>query len=239
MGNILEKNRKAAIKRLKNFELLSKCRNMDFPNNLTYICKINLDVLKDYYENKIKNNISYKLKFDYVLTTFVYNYLASLKSYLNRKKKDIEKRVPFENKKDILDIFEKYWKARRNKTIIDKLIIIRDRMEHDIIISGIVLNRQYWDNYIEDRLMVDDIEIISATCNAYDEISKLNEEISAYIEKELSKLNLRENCLFLNAFNRKFNKPPFTSLIPEETDLEKQIFDEKIEILLAMDKSNK
>ena len=42
------------------------------------------------HENKIKGKLNYKLKYDYMLSTVIYNFLASLKSYLNRKKKDIE-----------------------------------------------------------------------------------------------------------------------------------------------------
>lgn len=60
-------------------------------------------------------------------------------------------------------------------------------------------------------------------------IKKLNEEIGIYIEQELSKLKLRESCLFLNAFNRRFNIKPFTQLFPEETDYEIKLFDEEIE----------
>lgn len=232
MGKSLEKKRKQMENRCKNFEKLSKCRNMDFPDNLTHICKINLDILNIYYENKIKGKLNYKLKYDYMLSTVIYNFLASLKSYLNRKKKDIEKRVPNDNKKDIIAIFEKYWKASRKQTTIDKLIIIRDRMEHNKITSGVILNRTYREDYIEDHLMVDNIEIIPESNNAFNELKKLNEEIGIYIEQELSKLRLRESCLFLNAFNRRFNIKPFTQLIPEETDYEIKLFDEEIERLL-------
>ena len=39
-------------------------------------------------------------------------------------------------------------------------------------------------------------------------------------------------CLFLNAFNRYFNKKPFTQLFPEETEYEIRIFDNEIKNLL-------
>ena len=42
MGKALEKKKKEIENRLKNFDKLSKCRNMDFPDNLTHICQINL-----------------------------------------------------------------------------------------------------------------------------------------------------------------------------------------------------
>lgn len=232
MGKILEKKKKEIEKSLKNFEKLSKCRNMDFPNNLTQICKINLKLLNDYYETKINENIRYELKYDYILITFIYNFLASLKSYLNRKKKDIERRVPVENKQDLLNIFEKYWKAARNQTIIDQLIIIRDRMEHDTITTGIALNRSYWNDHIKDCLVVDNLEIITAANDSLKELERLDLEIKDYIEQQLSKLNLRECCLFLNAFNRHFNKKPFTQLFPEETEYEIRIFDNEIKNLL-------
>ncbi len=232
MGKALEKKRKEMEKRWENFNKLSKCRNMDFPDNLTHICKINLDILNNYYESKINGKLNYKLKHDYILSTVIYNFLASLKSYLNRKKKDIEKRAPNDNKNDIIAIFEKYWKASRKQTTIDKLIIIRDRMEHDKITSGVILNRTCWKDYIEDHLMVDNIEIVPESNNAFNELKKLNEEIGIYIEQELSKLKLRESCLFLNAFNRRFNIKPFKQLYPEETDYEIKLFDEEIARLL-------
>ena len=231
MGKTLENKRKQMENKWKNFYQLSKCRNMDFPENLTHVCRINLDILNSYYENKINGKLNYKLKYDYMLITIIYNFLASLKSYLNRKKKDIEKRVPNNNKKDIIAIFEKHWKAGRKETNIDKLILIRDRMEHDKIMSGVILNRKHWEDHIEDLLMVDNIEIIPESNNAFNELKKINEEIEKYIEQELSKLKLRESCLFLNAFNRRFNKKPFTQLFPEETDYEIKLFDKEIERL--------
>lgn len=232
MGKALEKKKKEIENRLKNFDKLSKCRNMDFPDNLTHNCQINLNLLNNYYETKIKGNLEYRLKYDYLLSTFIYNFLVSLKSYLNRKKKDIEKRVPVENKQRIIDIFEKYWKAGRNQTVIDRLIIIRDRMEHDKITSGVLLKRTYWKDRIEERLLVDDVEIIVEANNSFNELKKLNKEIEEYIGQELSKLKLRKCCLFLNAFNRHFKKKPFTQLLPEETELEIMIFDNEIEKLL-------
>ncbi len=234
MGKALENKKKEIEKRLKNFEKLSKCRNLDFPDNLTHICKINLDLLNKYYETKINGKLEYKLKYDYALMTFIYNFLASLKSYLNRKKKDIERRVPVENKEYVLKIFERYWKARRNTTIIDRLVNIRDRMEHDKISSGFNLKRTYWQDHIEDHLIVDNLEIVVEANKALEELKKLNTEIEQYIALELSKLKLRECCLFLNAFNRRFKRKPFTQLMPEETLEEIKVFDNEIERLLNM-----
>lgn len=235
MGRALEKKKKEMERRFKNFKELSNCRDMDFPNNLTHICKINLDILNNYYEYKIKDNLNYQLKYDYLLITFIYNFLASIKSYLNRKKRDIEKRVPNENKKEILDIFEKYWKKNRRETIIDNLVFVRDKMEHENITSGGVLKRAIWQDRIEDHLLINNIEIIENANKAFKEINNLNNDIDKYIEEKLSKLKLRECSLFLNAFYRRFKNERFIQILPEETELEIETFNNEIEYLLKKD----
>ncbi len=231
MSNNLEKKRKETQKRLQHFEELSKYRNIDFPNNLTIICKNNLEELNKYFFEKIHNNIDYEIKFDYDLLTAIYNYVASLKSYLNRKKRAIETRCKSVDKAELTSIFEKYWKANRNKTILDKLITIRDRMEHDTLTTGIKLETCFYQECFERKLVVDNIDIIELSNKGYEELISLGRDIENFVEKRLTELNLRDCCLFMNAFNRFFNKPPYTQLFPEETIDEKNYYDNLIKAL--------
>ena len=57
------------------------------------------------------------------------------------------------------------------------------------------------------------------------------DEIKAYIESALNDLNLRDNCLFLNAFYRKYKGKAYTTLSPEESETEKKYYDKIIESL--------
>ena len=57
-------------------------------------------------------------------------------------------------------------------------------MEHDKITSGVILNRTHWEDYIEDHLMVDNLEIIPESNKAFNELKKLNEEITIKNIKE-------------------------------------------------------
>lgn len=213
----IDKEYKKTLKKMKNFENLSKCRNMDFPNNLDNICRNNLSIFMSYYNKQIKNKTDYKIKFDYTLITFIYNFLASLKSYINRKKRYIDKNVPSEYKKEIETIVQKHWKSKRKLTLLDKLILIRDRMEHENLTSGIVLNVSYYKDYIEQILTIDGIDIVKSFNDSMVTLASLNEEINDYINKELSNINLRHCALFLNAFHKKYKKKEFTRLFPEAT----------------------
>lgn len=192
----IDKEYKKTLKKMKNFENLSKCRNMDFPNNLDNICRNNLSIFMSYYNKQIKNKTDYKIKFDYTLITFIYNFLASLKSYINRKKRYIDKNVPSEYKKEIETIVQKHWKSKRKLTLLDKLILIRDRMEHENLTSGIVLNVSYYKDYIEQILTIDGIDIVKSFNDTMVTLASLNEEINDYINKELSNINLRHCDVF-------------------------------------------
>ena len=81
--------------KIKLFKALTDCRHMDHPNNLNDICFINLKMFNAYCINNIFDNIDYTIKRDYNLVTLIYNYLASLKSYLNKKLKFLN---PIRNK---------------------------------------------------------------------------------------------------------------------------------------------
>ena len=227
----IDKEYKKTLKKMKDFENLSKCRNMDFPNNLDNICRNNLSIFMSYYNKEIKNKIDYKIKFDYMLITFIYNYLASLKSYMNRKKRYIDKNVPSEYKIEIEAIVQKYWKSNRGLTLLDKLILIRDRMEHENLTSGIVLNVSYYKDHIEQILTIDGIDIVKSFNDIMVSLIGLNKEINDYINKKLGDINLRHCALFLNAFHKKYKKKEFTNLFPEATEHEIIKYDNLIDKL--------
>ena len=71
--------------------------------------------------------------------------------------------------------------------------------------------------------------------NCVDELDAMNNEIESYINLILDSLNLRQNCLFLNAFFRKHKGRNYTLLFPEETVFEIAMYDEIIERLSHSD----
>lgn len=227
----LQKMYKETQIKLKNFQKLSKCRNMDSPNNLDSICHINLNLFMEYFKKEIKNKLDYNIKYDYYLITFIYNYLASLKSYLNRKTRYIEQNVPKDYKQKILEILRKYWKSGRKTTIIDKLIIIRDRLEHEDLTSGTSLKIIYYEDHIVQKLMIDKVEIIGAFTDSYNLIKEMNNEIERFIANQLNKLDLRHCILFMNAFYKHYKNKHYSLLYPEPTDDEIKKYDELIENL--------
>lgn len=224
--NELEKQYKKSQEQLKLFEQLQKGRNIDFPKNLKNFYLINYKIFKDYYCNVVCN-IKYDLKTDYTLRVLIYNYIASVKSYINRKRRKIEKIIPSIYLKDVTLIILKYNKAHRKETKIDKLVAIRDVFEHDEI-DNISLTKTFYSDHVDYCLKYDnlDLSILFEECN--NEIEKMNDEIEKYVQSELDKLNLRYNCLFMNAFYRKFKNETYTNLFPEETKDEKEYFDELI-----------
>lgn len=237
--NKLQTEYKLINNKLKNFNSLQNCRNMDFPNNLDKVCKINFNSYFGYYRKTIENNNLYNPKFDYNLITLIYNYVTSVKSYLNRKKRYIEKKVYSKNKGDVLIIFEKYWKTNRYTTNFDKLVAIRDLMEHENLLNGFSLNRAYYKDYVDTKLMYQlnlkntsiDVDVNALFILSQKNINDMNTEITNYVNDTLHKLNLRDCSLFLNAFYRKFKNENFTQLFPEETIEEMKIYDKIIEDL--------
>ena len=217
------------LEKIKIYQKLSRCKNFDYPNNMTNICFINLKMFLLYF-NKIKKDVYYRAKNDYNLITYIYNYLASIKSYLNRKYKAIEKIFPMPYKTEIKAIFTLYWKAGRNKTTIDKLITLRNKFEHEDI-SGISLNRIYYKDKIIYKIKIKNYEIVSAFIKAYIELKEMKEKIETYGEDNLQSINLRQHILFINAFNKNFGKTKYCLLEPQETEQEIKFYDDLIKKL--------
>ena len=94
MGRALEIKYKKALRNVELFRDLEKCREMDFPKNLNFIYVQNFNLLVTYYETSMCS-ITYSIKTDYTVRTLVYNYVASIKAYLNRKRKRIDKSAAF------------------------------------------------------------------------------------------------------------------------------------------------
>ena len=107
-------------------------------------------------------------------------------------------------------------------------------MEHENIVANI-RRITYLGTQVKKQLLIGNIPIIENANEAYKQLNQLKQEIDNYIDMQLAKINLRECCLFLNAFNRHFNKRPFTNLFPEETNYEINFFDKEIDRLLKMD----
>lgn len=233
MGRALDREYRKAIRNVELFRALQKCRELDFPKNLNYIYLQNFSSLSYYYK-ALMCTLTYSIKTDYTVRTLVYNFVASVKSYLNRKRKRIDKIVPSEYKKDIQGILEKYWKSGREKTAIDKIVIIRDRFEHEEISDLSLTQEIYADKTVYTFKYKQDNFLVLAK-NCVDELDAMNNEIESYINLILDSLNLRQNCLFLNAFFRKHKGRNYTLLFPEETVFEIAMYDEIIERLSHSD----
>lgn len=233
MGRALDREYRKAIRNVELFRALQKCRELDFPKNLNYIYLQNFSSLSYYYK-ALMCTLTYSIKTDYTVRTLVYNFVASVKSYLNRKRKRIDKIVPSEYKKDIQGILEKYWKSGREKTAIDKIVIIRDRFEHEEISDLSLTQEIYADKTVYTFKYKQDNFLMLAK-NCVDELDAMNNEIESYINLILDSLNLRQNCLFLNAFFRKHKGRNYTLLFPEETVFEIAMYDEIIERLSHSD----
>ena len=158
MGRALEIKYKKALRNVELFRDLEKCREMDFPKNLNFIYVQNFNLLVTYYETSMCS-ITYSIKTDYTVRTLVYNYVASIKAYLNRKRKRIDKIVPPFYKKEVQSIFEKYWKSKRTITSIDKVVGIRDVFEHEEI-SALAFIREMYDDKIVCVLKYKDVDFL-------------------------------------------------------------------------------
>jgi len=222
----INKKRDEVMERLKNFQALQEYRNMDFPKNLLNVCKNNLQFYFAYFNSVICNKNDYRPKLDTVLVTYIINYLSSVKSYINRKKRSIEgKKVPGIYKNSMLSIIEKYWTKRGQKvTKIDILIEIRDKFEHECI-EGISIRTEYNQDSIFKTVMIGEANINALFVDAYKELELMNEEIEKYLKVEMDKINLRDCILFMNAFNRFYNKQVYSLLFPEETEEEIEAYD--------------
>ncbi|MCF7931414.1 MAG: hypothetical protein K9L02_07900 [Acholeplasmataceae bacterium] len=228
MKNTIDKERASTLGKLNRFTYLQSIRNLDFPMNTVSICKINLDVINNYYEKNILLNKNYSPKLDMILITLITNYLSSIKAYLNRKKREIQnRRLINKDLTMLLQIFEKYRKAKRSETKLDQLITIRDQFEHEKI-SDIVLTI----THNSKRITYKTIDLLELFNDSFDEISQMNKEICVYIEKEMKAINLRNCVLFMNAFNRYYGKKPYSELFPEEATYESDEYDKKILELL-------
>lgn len=232
----LEEARKNALYNLNLFGKLQKARNMDFPSNLNYFYKQNYSIFTKYFDNTVCN-LKYNLKTDYTIRVLIYNFVASVKAYLNRKQKRLNSIIPSEYKDKIYAIFKKHWKASRNETSLDKLIYIRDIFEHEEI-SNISLVRIIWQDHIDYHLKYHDLDLLEICSKSIDELDSMNKEIERFVEIELSKLNLRDNSLFMNLFYKKFKGKNYTQLIPESTEDETKYFDNLIENLIVIKKVN-
>ena len=229
MGRALEIEYKKALRNVEQFRDLAKCREMDFPKNLNFIYVQNFTLLVAYYETSMCS-ITYSIKTDYTVRTLVYNYVASIKAYLNRKRKRILSKLWGSLQKEVQSIMEKYWKAGRKETFIDKVVGIRDVFEHEEI-SDLAFRKEIYSDKIIYILKYINDDFFDLAQKCMKELEAMNQEIEAYIESALNDLNLRDNCLFLNAFYRKYKGKAYTTLSPEESEAEKKYYDKKIESL--------
>lgn len=225
----LDKELKKAKQALQLFEKLQKVRNMDFPKNPEFLYLLNYNILVDYFNNKMCK-FEYKFKTDYYQRLFVYNFVASIKSYLNRKQKTINAIVPQNYKYDINNIYQKYWKSKRTETALDYLVSIRDIFEHEKI-DNLRFETIIWQDHIDFYFKYKNFDLLQIGEKAIKEIKLMNNEIEKYVEIELSKLNLRHNCLFINAFNKQYNKNDNLNIFPEPTQEEIDYYDKLIQKL--------
>lgn len=229
--NKLQQEKKKALQQLKMFEQLQNCLNMDFPKNLNYIYLQNFSTLNSYFENKIFNNLDYTIKTDYTIRTLIYNFVVSVKAYINRKKRKIELTVPAKYKEEVNNIVSRYWKSKRKETTLDKLVYIRDKFEHEEI-SGISLKRLIYADHIEDRLFFEEINLMDLFKDVLIQLDNMNKDIERYIDLELKKLDFRKNSLFMNAFYKRFKGNECIKVFPEPTVEEVKYYDNYIEKLI-------
>ena len=229
--NKLEKKRNEIEERYKEGTALQKYRSLDSPYNPLQICEINLKTLFSYFHNEMAKD-GYEFYFDNVLITYISNYLSSVKGYLNRKTRIIQKKSFAKNKKDILLIVSKYWKANRHLTILDNVIQIRDKFEHEKI-DGITLNITFNKEQITKALVFNGINILELFRDAYYELQKMDKEIADFVETKIKECNLWDCIMFKNSFSKRFNGNFNMILNPAPSKEELNQYDNLIESLLA------
>ncbi|MDR4968773.1 MAG: hypothetical protein RG740_04080 [Acholeplasmataceae bacterium] len=224
----LDKAHKEIIKRLKRFQYLSNIRNIDFPMNHISIVENNLIMINKYYQERILIDTKYSPKLDMWLVTLIVNYLTSVKAYLNRKIKKVEKQSLIKiDKEHILSIIKNNRKKDRNETSLDRLVKIRDKFEHEEI-NDISLTLTFHKDKTQKTLMYQDMDLLQLFNDSFRMLKEMNHEISSYIEESLTSLDLRHCASFMNAFHRKYKENQYTELFPEETDEEIKKYDDMI-----------
>ena len=180
-------------------------------NSIIYL-ENNLVFYRNHIQSTVFGNKQYDILGDTELITHILNFTSIVKSYLNRKKRAIEHNFKFHFKDEILKIFQKYWKSKRNQTKLDRLILIRDKFEHEQLF-GFAINHSF-DGFIErEQIMIDDIDISVLFYEAYIELKNMNSEITNYINNEIKKINLSHSLHFMYAFHRKFKSEPFINQV--------------------------
>ena len=228
--NKLEKIKNQIEERYKNGSILQKYRNLDFPNNPKEICRNNLVILHNYFDGVMSKD-NYSVTLDTLVLTYTINYVNSVKGYINRKRKAIEKGVSSKYKDSILDIIAKYWHKDRNESAFDTVISIRNEFEHNSI-DGIKLKITLKKDKTIKQLMLNDIDLLSLFDKSYSEIERLDNEIKNYIEKEIEKCNLWDCVMFKNAFSKRFNGTFKMIMNPEPTQEECLRYDKLIKDLM-------
>jgi hypothetical protein len=225
--NLLEKTKRDIEKRLNIAETLQKYRNIDFPKNSLLICKNNLYFLNDYFINKMCNP-KYRFTLDTIIVTHIINYLDCIKSYLNRKKRAIQRKPECVYKNDILLLVEKTWsKKHAIKTNVDKLIKVRDEFEHEEI-NDLQFVLVFDKEKIVYKLKFHSDDFIQLCIDAYQELVVLNNEINYFIESKISECNIRECVLFKLSFSKRFKDGYECDLFPEPTNDEIKYYDDLI-----------
>lgn len=229
--NKIENKRKEIEERLKTFTTLQKYRNLDFPNNTLYICKNNLVILCNYYKNTMIKP-QYSICLDTLVTTYIINYLNSVKGYINRKIRAIELSKKCIYKDEIKDIIRNHWHIGHKKlSSIDRVIELRDHYEHNRI-DGLVLRKIYNKNSMKLELLYEDVNLIQLFIDCYKQLEVMCEEIETFINLKMSECNLRDCILFKEAFERKFGKKEDYGLEPPATNEEIRQYDNLIIDLL-------
>ncbi len=212
MGKHLDEYYHSILLNIKKHQSLWLKFAFDSERNPISYLENNLVTYRSHINDVVFGNNSYNIQADTKLVTLILNYISIVKSYLNRKKRAIEKNFSYEYKDEILKIFQKYWKAKRYKTILDRLIELRDKFEHDELF-GFGLRITNDKNVYKEQILIDDIDISILFYEAYIELKKMNSEIVKYINQEIDKLNLTHCLHFIYAFHREFKDSPYQGSI--------------------------
>lgn len=201
--NELQKELKQHQAKILISQKLSDLIGFDNNFNAFVVCEENYDLMQQYIHQAISDT-DYSI--DFLLVTYVCNFLSSLMSYLARKKKFINDKIQKEYKNDFIVILQKYWSPKHQcNTSIDKLIALRNTIDHENIFCGYKVITTFMDNKIVRDILVNDIDIAHESEYAMQQIKRMNEEIAQHVKELLNGLNIRESILFVNAHSRKFN----------------------------------